>query len=103
MVYDQPIPPYTARRSTPTFKVDYFVNPKDISGYSPSKLTQLDKSAESNLVRVLQNDCNAEEHTKQRMIDDAYGWIFPDQKKLDRANAYELKSCERLKKLGVRR
>jgi DnaJ homolog subfamily B member 12 len=103
MVYDQPIPPYTAKRATPNFKVNYFVNPNDILGYSSSKLSQLDKSAEANLVRVLRQDCDLEERQKQRLLDDAYGWLFADEKKLERANQFELKSCNRLKKLGVGR
>ncbi|PKS07041.1 hypothetical protein jhhlp_005638 [Lomentospora prolificans] len=103
MVFDQPMPPYTEKRQTPNFKVDYFVNPVDIQSYSKNKLSQLDKTAESNLLRVLRSDCESEYRTKQRMIDEAHGWIFPDQKKLETANAYEMPTCKRLEKMGVRR
>lgn len=103
MVYDNAMPPYTEQRQTANFKVDYFVNPDDIASYSKTKLHQLDKTAESNLLRVLRNECDAEVRTKQRLIDDAYGWIFPDQKKMERANQFEMPGCQRLEKMGVRR
>ncbi|SPO03326.1 related to HLJ1 protein [Cephalotrichum gorgonifer] len=103
MVYDQPMPPYTEHRQTPSYKVDYFVNPDDIASFSESKLTQLDKTAESNLVRLLRRECESEERTKQRLIDDAYGWIFPDQKKMERANQYEMPACQRIHNMGLRR
>lgn len=103
MVYDHPMPPYTEQRQTPSFKVDYFVNPEDVASLSKTKLAQLDKTAESNLLRVLRNECELERRTKQRLIDDAHGWVFPDLKKLERANQYEMPGCERLETLGVRR
>lgn len=103
MVFDQPMPPYTEKRHTPSFKVNYFVNPADIESYSKNKLAQLDKTAESQLLRVLRTECDSEYRTKQRMIDEAHGWLFPDQKKMERANAYEMPACKRLEKLGVRR
>lgn len=103
MVFDHPMPPYTTERQTPNFKVNYFVNPDDIASYSKNKLGQLDKTAESNLVRLLRSECDTERRIKQRMIDDAQGWIFPDQEKLKRASQYEMPGCQRLDKLNVRR
>src|SRR5690606_1447487 len=70
MVYDQPMPPYTEKRQTPNFKVSYFVNPAEVASYSNTKLAQLDKTAESNLLRVLRSECDLEMRTKQRMIDE---------------------------------
>lgn len=103
MVFDNPMPPYTAERQTVHTKVNYFVNPDDIASYSKSKLHQLDKTAESNLQRVLRNECESERRMKQRLVDDAHGWLFPDQEKLKKANQYEMPACERLVNLGVRR
>lgn len=102
MVFDNPMPPYTSQRQTPNFKVDYFVDPKDIVSYSKSKLYKMDQTAESNLLRVLRSECEAERRVKQRLVDDAHGWLFPDQKKMERANQYEMPGCQRLENLGRR-
>ena len=102
MVFDNPMPPYTAQRQTPSFKVDYFVDPTEIESYSKSKLHKLDQTAESNLLRVLRSECDGERRVKQRLVDDAQGFFFPDQKKMERANRYEMPGCQRLESLGRR-
>ena len=103
MVYDNPLHPYTEGRSTLNLNINYFVNPDDIASYTKSKLHQLDRTAEVNLVRHLRNECDNEIMHKRRLIDDSYGWFFQDEEKMARADAYVMHSCERLKDLGVSR
>ena len=89
---------------TPYLKVNYFINPSDVSAYTAAKLTQLDRTAESNFVRLLRVDCDNEVSNKQRMYDAAAGWFFyQDPDKLAAAEAYAMPSCDRLHSMGVSR
>lgn len=103
MVYDDPLAPFTEGRTTPNFNVPYFVNPSDIASYSKSKLAQLDRKAELNLVRQLRNQCDNELMRKQRMREAASGWFYQDPDKIAEANAQRMPSCERLQTMGVGR
>lgn len=103
MVYDNPLKTFTEGRTTPNLNVAYFVNPEDIASYSPQKLSQLDRTAEVNLVRHLRSECDNEMIYKQRLRDQAQGWFYQDPDKMQAADAYSMPSCERLQKLGVSR
>lgn len=103
MVYDNPLHPYTEGRTTPNLDVKYFVNPSDITSYSKSKLSQMDRTAEVNLVRHLRNECDNESMYKQRLREAAQGWFYQDPDKMATANEYKMPSCERLSTLGISR
>lgn len=101
MRFDNPKAPYTEGRTTPNYKIDYFVNPVDIASYTPSKLTQLDTKAEIKLGRLLRNECDQQMMYKQRLREDAQGWFYQDPDKMAAANNYKMTSCDRLKKLKI--
>lgn len=103
MVFDNPLHPYTEARITPNHKVKYYVNPSDISNWKPSKLNQLDHTAEVKLTRHLRAECENEIMYKRRLRDNAQGWFYQDVDKMAAANAYKMPSCERLNKMGVGR
>ncbi|XP_044723765.1 dnaJ domain-containing protein [Hirsutella rhossiliensis] len=103
MVYDQPEHPYTQGRTTPSLKIHYFVDPADIRSYSQSKLSQLDRSAEINLVRRLRGECENEMMYQQQMRSDAVGWFYQDVDKMAQADALRMPSCERMRTLGISR
>ena len=103
MVYDNPSAPYTEQRKTPNIQVNYYVNPNDIAQFTPSKLFQLDRTAELNLIRWLRNECEIEHSHRDQLVNDAQGWFFEDPDKMNKARAYPMKSCERMKDLGIGR
>ncbi|OAA32610.1 hlj1 protein [Moelleriella libera RCEF 2490] len=103
MHWDSPQPPYTERRTTPKYNINYFVNPKDIQSYSKSKLSQLDRTAEVNFLRSLETRCEYENIHQRRMREDAMGWIYEDRDKMAAANAYPKPNCERLRSMGFGR
>ncbi|PNY20471.1 J domain-containing protein [Tolypocladium capitatum] len=103
MVFDNPLHPYTEGRTTPNLNVQYFIDPADITAYTKSKLSQLDRTAEVNLVRHLRNECDNELVHKQRLRDDAMGWFYQDPDKMAKADGFKMPSCERLKTLGISR
>ncbi len=102
MVFDAPDGPYTYARKTKS-NVKYFVNPKDFGPFkdNPHKLSQLDNFAEVTLVRALRTECEREMMHRQHLREQAQGWFFEDPEKMDMANKYEMKSCNRLDKMNA--
>lgn len=99
--FDTPQRPHTMHRVTPNFKVDYFVNPKEVDGYSHRQFTNLDKKAENEFVTTLQYQCEHEAQIKRQAINDATGFFFTDENRLRAARAMAMPGCERLD--GLRR
>ncbi|KAL4809016.1 hypothetical protein BDV18DRAFT_133749 [Aspergillus unguis] len=98
-----PIPPHTQQRTTPEIKIDYFLNPKDVSDFSSREFRNLDKKVEVDYVKKLRYECEGEIVARDRMIQDAQGWFFPDVEKMKAARAMELKSCRRLDTLPLKK
>ena len=92
-------PPHTMGRTTPKLNINYFVNPVDVEDYSPRKLRQLDQRVEVDFVSSLRYACDAEVQMRDRKVQEAQGWFFPDVEKMKEARAMELKSCRRLEQL----
>lgn len=101
--FDSPSPPYTMHRTTPRLKVDYYLNPEEVSDWSLRKLSQLDVRAELNYVNKLQAECENEIDQRGRLMQDAQGWFFQDTEKMDQARSMELRSCRRLDDLRIGR
>ncbi|PGH27507.1 hypothetical protein AJ80_00748 [Polytolypa hystricis UAMH7299] len=99
--FESPAPPHTLHRTTPKLKLDYFLNPTDVEDYSPRKLHQLDQKVEVDYVQKLRHSCELEVNTRDRMVQDAQGWFFPDVEKMKKARELELRSCRRLDELKV--
>ncbi|CAG8485243.1 18778_t:CDS:2 [Dentiscutata erythropus] len=106
----EPLPSYsfysngyhTENRFTHSLQVPYFVEPHQFSSIEqiPRKLRTFEDNIEISYVKKLQYDCNTESAIRQRMINDAKGWVFPDEEKLKAAQAVKLPSCERLVELS---
>lgn len=84
---------------TPKLNIDYFVNPGDVNDYNARKFRQLDQRVEVDYVTKLRYECQNEVNVRERMIQDAQGWFFPDVEKMRTARSLELKSCQRLDSL----
>ncbi|KAJ5907759.1 J domain-containing protein [Penicillium taxi] len=96
------VDPYTQSRTTSRLNVNYFVNPTEMEDHSPRKVRQLDQRVEVEYVNSLKFACDHEIHTRDRKIQDAQGWFFPDVEKMREARAMELNSCNRLNQLKGR-
>lgn len=101
--FDSPVPPHTLHRVTPKLKVDYYVNPREVEDFSSRKFYQLDQRAEVDYVSKVRYECELEVNERDRQIQDAQGWFFPDVEKMKAARAMPLDSCRRLDTLGVGR
>ncbi|KEY74637.1 hypothetical protein S7711_05066 [Stachybotrys chartarum IBT 7711] len=103
MVFDGPKHPHTHLRTTPNHNFQYYLDPSEIHSYSEARLSQLDRTAESYWIRYLSNECSNEREYKQRLRDQARGWVFQDPERMAAAEAFPMPSCERLNKLGLSR
>lgn len=97
--FDAAVPPHTMGRTTPKLNVNYYVNPLDVEDYSARKFRQLDQRVEVDYVSLLRYECEHEVNARDRKIQEAQGWFFPDVDKMKEARAMELKSCRRLDSL----
>jgi DnaJ family protein B protein 12 len=100
--FDAAVPPHTMQRTTPKYSINYFVNPRDVEDYSAKKLRQLDTKVEVDYITKLRYECESEVHARDRMMQEAQGWFFPDVEKMKEARSMELKSCRRLDSLKGR-
>lgn len=99
-IHFQPGPPNTMHRTSHRLKVDYYLNPTDVEDYSGRKMNDLDRKAETQYVSNLQYECQIETRTRNRMLDDAQGWFFPDAEKMREASNYDMRSCKKLDSFG---
>jgi len=103
MRFNGPEPPYTAHRLTPDLRVDYYVNPSDVVDYTARKFSQLDQRAEVTFVQQLRVECENQLDKQQRMVNDAQGWFFQDESKMNQARAVDMRACKRLEAMRAGR
>lgn len=96
-------PPYTIQRETPNFKIPFWVNPSEVKDLKKGEIAKLDKRAETHIINTLNHQCTREQELQQNEANEAQGWFFVDQVRMDKARRMPLPSCQRLNELGVRR
>jgi len=97
-----PIPPYTQQRVSSGFGIHYYVDPREVSDISTRKWKELDKRADANYYHKLSTECEVQQQRQQQMYQQAQGFFFTDQVKLQEARGYKMPSCQRLNDLGYR-
>ncbi|KAJ6127010.1 J domain-containing protein [Penicillium sp. IBT 18751x] len=97
--FGNPATPHTMGRTTPKLDLRYYVNPVDVEDFSQRKFRQLDQRVELDYVSSLKHDCDREVNARERMIQEAQGWFFPDIEKMKEARAMELTHCRMLDSL----
>ena len=90
------IPPHTLSHTSARLNVPYWVNPVEVQEFTPKKWKELDKIAEGKYVGQLSAECEWEQAQRQRLANEAQGFFFTDQHKLDQARRMEMPSCRRL-------
>ena len=94
--FDAAVPPHVMQRTIPTLNINYYVNPNDVQDYNNWKFRQLDRRAEVDYINKLRYECDNEVRIRERMIQDAQGWFFPDVDKMKEARSMDMRSCRRL-------
>lgn len=95
--FDGPVPPYTHAQTSRRLDIPYWVNPAEVSTLSRTKLRELDRLAEVHFMAKLDRECQAERVERERLMNAAHGWFFPDEDKMRQAKAYPMPSCAKLK------
>lgn len=104
MSYDAPgSAAQTLHRTTPKYKVDYYVDPSDVADWTETQFRRLDADAEGGFVRGLQRSCDTELRTRQKLVDEAQGWIFEDPEKMKMARQFKMMACDRMQKMRIPR
>ena len=94
-------PPFTAERAMRQSRIPYFINPQDVEDYTARMFAKLDNSVESRFLYNLQLECQGERQRRARLVQQAQGFFFQDQAKMQEAKRLEMASCQRLASLGV--
>lgn len=102
MRFDAARPPYTQARTSRDLNIPYWVNPRDVSDYSPRKWKELDRVAEVRYMNQLSVQCESEQMTQSRMMQEAQGFFWTDEDQMARARNMELKNCKKLGQLQRR-
>lgn len=101
--FDNPLPPQTLHHITAKLKVDYYVNPNDITGYTDRNWQDLDKHVEGRYVSYLGSECDWEQAQQQRAFQNAQGFFSRDEVKWERAKNMQMPACKKLEGWGRRR
>lgn len=102
VIFDGPKSPYTQPRVSTRLKVPYYVNPADVEDYGKSKWKNLDGIAEERYIHQVNVRCEYEHQQQQRLMQDAQGWFFIDEDKMNQARKMDKPSCKRLREMGIR-
>lgn len=98
--FTHPDPPYTLHRSSKNLHVDYYVNPVEVADFTNKKFSQLDQRAEQTYTKALRIECEHEVDRRQRVVNEAQGWLFQDPDKMKQARGMEMKACRKLEAMG---
>lgn len=98
--FNKPEPPFTLHRLSKNLNVDYYVNPAEVADYSNKKFSQLDQRAELTYTKALRVECEHEVDRRQRVVNEAQGWLFQDPEKIKQARGMEMKACRKLEAMG---
>lgn len=99
---DRAASPFTMQHTTYNLKIPYWVNPNDVSQYSNRDWRNLDRIAESRYVGNLNVMCENEQLQRQQLVNEAQGWFWTDEEKLEQARRMNMPSCTRLSELQSR-
>ena len=99
--FEKPVPPHTMQRTTNNYKVDYWVNPKEVDDFSQRQFNQLDKRAEVDYISGVRYNCDVEVQNRQRLMEDAQGWFFVDEAKMQEARTMDLPNCQKLRDMRL--
>lgn len=100
--FDNPLPPQTHHHTSLRLKVDYYVNPTDITDYSPRDWKKMDSHVEERYKEKLVAQCNYEIDSRRRAFQDAQGFWSRDEVKWAHATQMATPACKKLESWGYR-
>jgi len=100
--FDTPVPPLTLSRTSSRFGVQYYVDPNYIKDLTSRQLNGLDDRAEKRYEYILRYECEVEQDERQKVVNQAAGFFWNDERLMDKARGMEMRACKRLTSMGVR-
>lgn len=91
--------PYTLQHHSARLSVPYWVNPADVTDFSAKRWKDLDKVAEGRYVGQLSAECEWEHNKQQQMANEAQGFFFTDQVRLQQARDMPKPACDKLRRI----
>lgn len=95
-------PPNTMQHTSNRLHVPYYVNPVEVQDFTSSQWKKLDKVAEGKMIGQLSSACEYEHDVQIRLAQEAQGFFFTDQVKLERARNLPMPNCQKLHGYGYR-
>lgn len=100
--FDNPMSLQTLLRNSRKLKIDYYVDPSEVTTFSMRDWKELDQYAEGQYVPHLSAQCQWEQQTRQRAFRDAQGYFKRDEVKWQKAKDVKMPACRRLQAWGSR-
>jgi DnaJ family protein B protein 12 len=101
VVFDQPRGAHSHHHTSHNLKIPYWVKPTDVTNYGNKDWRKLDDVAEQRYIHSVNVNCEKERYQRARMDQEAQGWIFQDEVKMQQARDLPMPYCNRLRELGV--
>lgn len=100
--FDNPLPPQTYHHTSFRLKVDYYVNPTDVTDYSNREWKNLDSYVEERYKEKLVASCSYEIDQRRRAFQEAQGFWSRDEVKWAHATQMATPACKKLESWGYR-
>ncbi|PNS14591.1 hypothetical protein CAC42_2648 [Sphaceloma murrayae] len=98
--FDAPVPPLVQKHTSGNHKVAYYVDPVEVADYTSRQWSSLDRRVEGRYIASLEYECQIEDERRRRLLNEAMGFFFTDQKKVEEARRMEMRNCDRLRSMG---
>lgn len=92
---------FPVHRTTPTFEIPYFVSESFVKDKSERALHNFDQKVENSYVLDKRARCGREQLRKSELIQDAQGWFFTDERRMEQAHNMPMPACSELKGMGL--
>lgn len=92
---------FSVKRTTPNYKIPYYVGSGFLDDKSKLKLRNFDSKVENVYIQDRRAMCSREQVRKNELMDEAQGWFYTDQHKLNQANAMPMPNCQELRNMGI--
>ncbi|CAI5760305.1 unnamed protein product [Candida verbasci] len=95
---------YNIKRTTPNYKIPFYVNDSFNKKYSNKSIKQLrnyDSKVENLYIQDKRTRCQREQLHKDQLIEDAHGWFTIDYDKLKQAEQLPMPNCDVLQSLNL--
>ncbi|GEQ71144.1 hypothetical protein JCM33374_g4825 [Metschnikowia sp. JCM 33374] len=94
-------PKFSVQRTMPTFDIPYFVSENFIKEKNERTLHKFDTKVENTYVQDKRAKCGQEHLRKNEMLQDAQGWFFTDERRMEQARNMPMPACSELKGMGI--